>query len=174
MGKPRRLLESISTRIYVYQNPHLLESTSTRIYNYQNLRLLESTPTRIYVYYNLPFSTNAVIRLIESYRRPLKTACVYTHAPTTKTPNYLFTSFSIFLFSSLRNVLFLARAIYPQIQIEFISFLRIFPEVSSRPYTAAYQNQYARTLDSDLRNYNVFYKRATHLKNSPKIRKFIL
>ena len=101
MGKPQRLPESISTRIHVYQNPRLLESTSTRIHVYQNPRLLESTPTRIHVYHNLLFSTNAIIRLIESYRRPSKTACVYTYASTTKTPDYLFTSFSIYSFSLL-------------------------------------------------------------------------
>ena len=40
----------------------------------------------------------------------------------------------IILFSSLRNVLYSIRAIYPQIQIEFILFLRIFPKASLRPY----------------------------------------
>ena len=85
----------------VYQNPHPLESTSTRIYVHQNPHLLESTPTRIHVHHNLPFSTNAVIRSIESYRRPSKTACVRAHASTTKTPDYLFTSFSIYSFSLL-------------------------------------------------------------------------
>ena len=85
MGKPQRLLESMSTIIHVYQNLYLLESTSTRIHAYQNL----------------PFSTNAVIRLTKSYRRPSKTAYVYAHVLTTKTPNYLFTSFSIYSFSLL-------------------------------------------------------------------------
>ena len=134
MGEPRRPLESTSTIIHVHQNPRLLESTSTRIHVYQNPRPLESTSTRIHVHQNLPFSTNAVIRSIESYQRPSKTARVCAHALTTKTPNYLSTSFSIFPFSSLYNVLFLARAIYSQIQIEFILFLRIFLKASSRPY----------------------------------------
>ena len=101
MGKPQRLLESTSTRIYVYQNLYLLESTSTRIYVYQNPYLPESTPTRIHVHYNPLFSTNAVTRSIESYQRPSKTAYVRTHVSTTKTPNYLFTSFSMYSFSLL-------------------------------------------------------------------------
>ena len=87
--------------------------TSTRIHVYQNPRLPESTSTRIHVHQNPPFSTNAVTRSIESYRRPSKTARARAHASTTKTPNYLSTSFSIFPFSSLYNILFLARAIYP-------------------------------------------------------------
>ena len=74
---------------------------STRIHVYQNPRLPESTPTRIHVHYNLLFSTNAVTRSIESYRRPSKTACVCAYALTTKTPNYLFTSFSVYSFSLL-------------------------------------------------------------------------
>ena len=116
--------------------------TSTIIHIYQNLYLLESISTRIHVHQNLLFSTNAVIRSIESYRRPSKTTCVRAHALTTKTPDYLSTSFSVFPFSSLHNVLFLVRAIYPQIQIEFILFLRIFLKASSRPYIRLYYNAY--------------------------------
>ena len=107
-----RLLESISTRIYAYQNLYLLESTSTRIYTYQNLRLLESITTRIYVYHNLLFSTNAVIRLIKSCQRPLKTTYIRAHILTTKTPNYLFTSFSIYSFSLLYIISYSQQELY--------------------------------------------------------------
>ena len=64
----------------------------------------------------------------------LKSTQACAHVSAAKTLNIQL-QVSYIPFSSLRNVLYSARAIYPQIQIEFILFLQIFPEASSRPHS---------------------------------------
>ena len=85
---------------------------------------------------------------MEFGRNLLKSAWARAHASAAKTTNIQL-QVSYVPFSSSRNVLYSARAIYPQIQIEFILFLRIFPEASSRPH---------KGFIILLSSYSIFYK----------------